>query len=164
MRKGDDEDPDEKCGSNCAWTDNQALHMNQTSYEEETKKPSIPYKKLVHAQQLAQEHPYRKNAWNDVQNDNSNEATWQAETENPTGYQHWLEENKATQKRGQKLMQTGSKGSKWGYDPDRLTAWNDEQADMMNEGTWQSETDKPTGYQKWLENNKSTFKTGQAMV
>ena len=33
-------------------------------------------------------------------------------------------------------MQTRSKGSKWGYDPDRLTAWNDEQADMMNPGTW----------------------------
>ena len=54
--------------------------------------------------------------------------------------------------------------SKWGYDPDRLTAWNDDQADMMNEGTWKKETDAPTGYQPWLENNKATFKVGQVMA
>lgn len=96
MRKRDDEDPDEKCGSNCAWTDEQKKHMNITSFEEETKKPSIPYKKLVHAQQLAQDGPYRKNAWNSDQYDSTNSATWEAETENPKGYQHWLEENKAT--------------------------------------------------------------------
>ena len=67
-------------------------------------------------------------------------------------------------------MQMGSKGviggqnSKWGYDPDRLTAWNDEQADAMNPGTWEAETNAPTGYQHWLENNKGTFKYGQVMA
>ena len=54
--------------------------------------------------------------------------------------------------------------SKWGYDPDRLTAWNDDQADAMNQGTWEAETTNPKGYQHWLENNKGTFKTGQVMA
>jgi len=50
--------------------------MNATSFEEETRKPSIPYKKLVHAQQLAQDGPYRKNAWNDDQYESTNARTW----------------------------------------------------------------------------------------
>jgi len=136
-----------------AWNDEQADAMNQGTWEAETNNPTgyqpwLENNKAtfktgqVMAQSGSRDGPYRKNAWNEDQYDSSNSATWDSETEAPTGYQHWLEENKATQKRGQKLMQTGSKGiavwpgSKWGYDPDRLTAWNDDQADAMNPGTW----------------------------
>ena len=49
--------------------------------------------------------PDHVGAWNDAQYDAMNPGTWEAETTDPKGYQHWLENNKATQKRGQKLVQ-----------------------------------------------------------
>jgi len=86
-----------------AWTEDQAQHTNETSWVEETRKPSGYLDKSTKPSSLAEKaketypaadskswiEPYnqREHAWNETQYDQSNNKTWQKETEKPTGYQ-----------------------------------------------------------------------------
>jgi len=114
-----------------AWTDDQYNASHEDEWDQETKNPTIKYRKPKDS--LAQApYVYRDHAWNDEQNDRSNEATWTAETNAPSGYQFRNRKAKGS------LAQAP-------YDY-REHAWNDDQNDRSNEATWTAETNAPSGY------------------
>lgn len=121
---------------------------NERTWQDETETPTVPYDKLIpsFAQQTDENHPYRKSAWNDKMWATSNERTWQDETEAPSVPYDKLIPSFA-QKKG-----LDDKNRSWvdGERNYRNYAWTDDQHSNSNEGTWQEETNHPTGYQKSL--------------
>jgi hypothetical protein len=138
-----------------AWNGEQHDASHSKEWHAETEKPSgyqvtptsalMQYKNgvWVHAKEeptssYMKPYDHDEHAWTGKQGESSDEKSWEAETEKPSGYQ------KALGALGQHPGETNSTLKPYVV---RDHAWNGEQHDASHSKEWHAETEKPTGYQ-----------------